>query len=153
MTTLEQAILDRELWRAWGDRVVFTNGCFDILHAGHVRYLAECKSMGDRLIVGINSDASVRRLKGEMRPYCPQEERAALLEALEVVDDVVVFEEDTPCEIIRALKPDIHVKGSDYRASEMPETPIVHGYGGLVVIVERADTRSTSRLAQMLAAG
>lgn len=153
MTPLEQAIADRDLWKAWGDRVVFTNGCFDILHAGHVRYLAECKSMGARLIVGINSDASVRRLKGEMRPYCPQEDRAALLEALECVDDVVVFEEDTPCEIIRRLKPDIHVKGSDYRASEMPESPIVHAYGGLVVIVERADTRSTSRLAQMLAAG
>ena len=125
--------------------MVFTNGVFDILHAGHVRYLAEARSLGDLLIVGMNTDASVRRLgKGPERPINPLEDRIAVLSALRAVDGVVAFDEDTPVELIRALRPEVHVKGGDYDPEGMPETPLVRSYGGEVVILPTLEGRSTT---------
>lgn len=123
---------------------VFTNGCFDILHAGHVRYLEQARLLGNALVVGLNSDASVLRLKGEGRPVNPVEDRAEVLAALESVDCVVVFEEADPIALIQALKPDIHTKGGDYAAEALPEAEIVRSYGGRVVILPEVPGRSTS---------
>ena len=111
---LNEAKNHREKWREDNQKVVFTNGCFDILHAGHVTYLNEAKSLGDKLIIGLNSDQSVKTLKGKSRPIIKEEHRAILLASLEIVDMVVMFEESTPIELITQLKPDIHVKGGDY---------------------------------------
>lgn len=108
-----------EVWRSRGDKIVFTNGCFDILHAGHVTYLAKARKLGDRLLVGINSDVSVRRLKGAQRPIVPENDRARLLAALECVDGVVMFSEDTPAELVRVVKPDVLAKGGDYSPEEV----------------------------------
>jgi len=102
-----------------GMTTVFTNGCFDILHRGHVEYLRQSKGLGDRLIVGLNSDSSVRRLKGDSRPINNQEDRAALLKALRFVDEVVIFDEDTPLELIKRLRPDIITKGGDYKTEDV----------------------------------
>jgi glycerol-3-phosphate cytidylyltransferase len=138
--TVEQA-----LERRHGRRLVFTNGVFDVLHAGHVRYLAAARELGDLLIVGVNSDASVRRLgKGPNRPVNPLADRVAVLEALRAVDGAVPFEEDTPCALIERLRPDVHVKGGDYRVEDLPEAKIVHGYGGEVVIMPTLEGRSTT---------
>jgi rfaE bifunctional protein nucleotidyltransferase chain/domain len=124
-------------------KVVFTNGCFDILHRGHVNYLQASKRMGDKLIVGINSDASVKRLKGGSRPINSVEDRVAILQALRCVDEVVVFEEDTPLRLIQQIKPDIITKGGDYS----PEKVV--GYGlAEVVIVPLTDGFSTTRIIQ-----
>lgn len=125
-------------------KIVFTNGCFDILHPGHISYLREAKALGDVLIVGLNSDASVRRLKGNSRPIMTQDERALLLVALEMVDLVIIFDEDTPIETLEIIKPDIHVKGGDYKAKNLPEYPIVKAYGGAVKILSFVDGKSTS---------
>ena len=124
--------------------VVFTNGCFDILHAGHVYCLGKAASLGDLLVVGLNSDSSVRLLKGEGRPVNPQEDRAVVLAALGMVDFVIVFNEKTPEKLIRRVHPDIHVKGGDYSAEELPETALVRSWGGEVVIVPFLEGRSTS---------
>jgi rfaE bifunctional protein nucleotidyltransferase chain/domain len=133
-----------------GKVVVFTNGCFDLLHIGHVRYLEEAKELGDLLIVGINSDSSVRRLKGDGRPFVPQEERAEIISALGCVDFVTIFEEDTPEELLRLLKPDWHVKGGDYKPSEIPEASVVKEYGGKVKVLSWVPNHSTSKLAENL---
>lgn len=125
-------------------RIVFTNGCFDILHVGHLRTLLAARKEGDALIVGLNSDDSVRRLKGETRPINPQQERAVLLAALECVDAVVIFDEDTPSRLIEALQPDIHVKGGDYREEDLPEAKIVHSYGGKIVLASLLPGHSTT---------
>lgn len=136
-----------EVWRArQGKRLVFTNGVFDILHAGHVQYLEQARALGDMLIVGINSDESVQRLKGPSRPFNSQEDRAKVLGALRCVDGVLLFEEQTPCALIEALKPDVHVKGGDYREENLPEAKIVRGYGGEVVILPLLEGRSTTGL-------
>ena len=130
-----------------GRRLVFTNGVFDLLHAGHVRYLAEARALGDLLLVGVNSDASVRTLgKGPDRPVNPQEDRVAVLEALRAVDGAVVFDESTPLALIEVLRPRVHVKGGDYDAETLPETPLVRGYGGEVVILPLLAGRSTTGL-------
>ncbi len=113
-------------------KVVFTNGCFDLLHAGHVAYLQEAASLGDRLIVGLNSDASVRRLKGDQRPINPQDERKMVLEALACVDKVVIFSEDTPLQVIKQIKPDILVKGGDWTPEQIVGSEFVLSYGGQV---------------------
>ena len=133
-----------------GRRLVFTNGVFDVLHIGHVRYLQQARQLGDLLLVGVNSDESVRSLKGPTRPINPAGERIAMLEALRVVDGAVEFGEATPVEIIRALMPEVHVKGGDYEANEMPETPVVQAYGGQVIILPLVPNRSTSRLLKLL---
>ncbi len=130
-----------------GRRLIFTNGVFDILHAGHVQYLQAARSLGDMLIVGMNSDASVRRLgKGPNRPINTLEDRISVLEALRCVDGVVAFEEDTPENLISILKPEVHVKGGDYTVESLPESKIVLGYGGEVVIMPLLQGRSSTRV-------
>lgn len=136
--------------RAAGQRVVFTNGCFDLLHVGHLRTLRWAKAQGDLLVVGLNSDASVRGLKGPRRPLVEQEDRAELLEALDCVDYVVIFEEATPLALLGQLRPDVHVKGGDYRVEDLPETPLVQSYGGQVRITPLIPGRSTTRLEALL---
>ena len=133
-----------------GKKVVFTNGCFDILHIGHLRYLNEAKELGDILIVGVNSDASVRRLKGETRPINSEEDRAEMLTGLKAVDYTVIFEEDTPVELIGELKPSIHVKGGDYKVEDLPESEVVFAYGGEVKILSLVDGRSTSNVVKKI---
>jgi rfaE bifunctional protein nucleotidyltransferase chain/domain len=130
--------------RGDGRRIVFTNGCFDLLHIGHVRYLAEARAQGDVLIVGLNSDASVRRLKGETRPIVPDGERAEMLSALSSVDYVVIFGEDTPDELIRLVRPDVHVKGGEWTADTLPEADLVRSLGGRVFIASQVNGRSTT---------
>lgn len=133
-----------------GQRVVFTNGCFDLLHIGHVKYLQHAKTHGDILIVGINSDRSVRTLKGERRPIVPEGIRAEVLAALQCVDYVVVFEEETPLQIIRELSPHVLVKGGDYRGKEVVGEGIVEGSGGKVVIAPEVEGWSTNFLIQTI---
>ena len=117
-----------------GQRVIFANGCFDILHAGHVRYLRGARALGDVLIVAVNSDASARRIKGEGRPYTPLEERLEILSALEAVDYLTVFDEDDVSLLLLALKPHVQAKGTDYTLDTVPERETVRGYGGEVAI-------------------
>jgi rfaE bifunctional protein nucleotidyltransferase chain/domain len=132
--------------RARGRRVVFTNGVFDILHPGHLRYLQEARALGDALIVGLNSDASVRRNKGPERPINRQEERAEILEALECIDAVVIFDEETPAEIIRAIQPDILVKGADWAEDAIVGRDTVEARGGRVVRVALEQGFSTTSI-------
>jgi D-beta-D-heptose 7-phosphate kinase / D-beta-D-heptose 1-phosphate adenosyltransferase len=129
-----------------GHRLVFTNGCFDLLHRGHVEYLHAARSFGDALVVGVNSDASVRRLKGETRPLVEEEDRAVVLGALASVDGVVLFDEDTPLELIRALRPDVLVKGGDYEESGIVGADEVRRHGGEVRIVPLVEGRSTTSI-------
>ena len=136
--------------KAKGNTIVFTNGCFDILHAGHVRYLNAAKALGDVLIVGLNNDESVRRLKGEGRPVNPSEDRAEVLAALRAVDHVVVFGEATAEELVRQLKPDIYVKGGDYSLETLPEAKIVGSYGGKTVLIPMVEGRSTTNVIRRL---
>ena len=131
-------------WRAQGQRIGFTNGCFDLLHPGHVSLLRQARQAADRLVVGLNSDASVRRLKGEDRPVQGEAARAQVLASLETVDLVVVFSEDTPVRLIEALRPDCLVKGSDYTIDEVVGADIVQGYGGTVLIAENEPGYSTT---------
>ena len=130
--------------------MVFTNGCFDILHAGHVRYLTEAKKLGDVLVVGLNSDESVRKLKGAGRPVNSEEDRAEVLAGLRAVDHVVVFTEDTAEEMVRQLQPDVYVKGGDYSLERLPESAIVASYGGRTVLVPMVEGRSTSNVIRKL---
>lgn len=127
-------------------KIVFTNGCFDLIHRGHADYLAKSKSLGDVLIVGLNADRSVRRLKGAGRPLLPLADRQAMLAALEAVDFVVPFSDDTPIRLIRAIRPDVLVKGADYRASDIVGADVVRSYGGKVARVRLTPGRSTSGL-------
>ena len=132
--------------KARGKRVVFTNGCFDLLHAGHVKYLQKSRNLGDLLILGLNSDASVRRLKGEKRPLIGEDERAHILAALDCIDYVVLFDEDTPLALITALKPHILAKGGDYTADSVVGKEVVEAYGGRVELVSFVDGKSTTNI-------
>jgi D-glycero-beta-D-manno-heptose 1-phosphate adenylyltransferase len=129
-----------------GIRVVLANGCFDVLHVGHLRYLAGARELGDVLVVGINSDAQVERLKGAGRPIMPATERAELVDALESVTYVTVFDEPTVEELLLALKPDVHAKGTDYTVDSVPERDVVRSYGGRVAIVGDPKDHSTSAI-------
>ncbi len=129
-----------------GKKIVFTNGCFDILHVGHLTYMNEAKAQGDILIVGVNSDESVRRLKGLSRPINTEKDRAELLSGLKAVDFTVIFDEDTPMELIDELKPSIHVKGGDYKKEDLPETIIVEKHGGEVRILKFVEGKSTTNI-------
>lgn len=140
---LQQVV--RELQRK-GKKVVLTNGCFDILHAGHVRYLAGARALGDCLIVGLNSDASVCRLKGPSRPINPEADRAEVLLALAAVDYVTVFEEQTAEELVRTIQPDIYAKGGDYTLDTLPEARIVEAYGGQTAFIPLVEGRSTTNI-------
>ncbi len=144
LTDLERLRHRVESYRRQGKRVVFTNGCFDILHRGHITYLNQAKTMGDVLVVGLNSDESVRRLKGGDRPINRLEDRAHVLAALSCIDHIVAFEEDTPAALIEALRPEVFVKGGDYTRESLPETPIVESRGGTVRILPLVEDRSTS---------
>jgi rfaE bifunctional protein nucleotidyltransferase chain/domain len=142
--TLDEAARLAERLRAEGKRIVLANGCFDVLHVGHVRYLEGARAEADVLVVGVNGDASVRRLKGEGRPVLTADDRALLVGALRAVDHVVVFEEDDVSRLLLALRPDVHCKGTDYTADTVPEREVVRSYGGRVAIVgdpKRHDTR------------
>jgi rfaE bifunctional protein nucleotidyltransferase chain/domain len=143
--TLKELLKDLEKNRK-GKKVVFTNGCFDILHAGHVHYLNECKKYGDILIVGINSDSSIKRLKGEKRPILPLEMRAYVLSNLCSVDYVVSFEEDNPYNLIKEIKPDILIKGGDWLPDQIVGRDIVESYGGKVLTIPFKFDISTTRI-------
>jgi D-beta-D-heptose 7-phosphate kinase/D-beta-D-heptose 1-phosphate adenosyltransferase len=137
-------------WRKEGQRVVFTNGCFDILHVGHIKLLHAAAACGDRLIIGLNSDNSVKRLKGESRPVVPEHERAALLASIQGVDLVVLLDEETPLELIRRFKPDVLVKGGDYVPATVVGHDIVEQAGGRVVIVPLVDGVSTTKVIESM---
>jgi len=132
--------------RGQGKEVVFTNGCFDLLHVGHVRLLQTARSLGDVLVVGVNSDASVRRLKGPDRPLVPAAERAEMVAALACVDWVTLFDEDTPCATLRDLRPHHHVKGGDYRAEDLPEAETLRELKARLHLVPLVEGRSTTGL-------
>ena len=125
-------------------KIVFTNGCFDILHIGHAKYLKESKKFGDILIVGLNSDSSVKRLKGESRPINNEQDRAMLLDELKSVDYVVIFEEDSPVNLLEIIKPDIYTKGSDYTVETLPEAPVVLKNGGQIEFISFVEGKSTT---------
>ena len=147
----ELAAIREELARQ-GKVVVFTNGCFDILHRGHVEYLWQARQLGDVLMVGLNDDDSVRRLKGEGRPLMPQEDRAYLLAALMMVDYVCLFSEDTPLQLIQAVQPDVLVKGSDYETHQIVGKDVVEKRGGTVQTVELVEGRSTTNIIRKIVA-
>jgi rfaE bifunctional protein nucleotidyltransferase chain/domain len=132
--------------RVTNKQIVFTNGCFDILHAGHVTYLEKAKRLGDILIIGLNSDKSVKRLKGESRPVNSEHDRAIVLGALKAVDFVVYFEEDTPLELIKIVKPDFLVKGGDYRIEDIVGADVVQDKGGEVVVIPFVEGKSTTNI-------
>ena len=147
---IEKSDLPRLREAQSGKKIVFTNGCFDILHLGHVDYLRKAAALGDVLVVGLNSDASVGRLKGNGRPINSQEDRAALLAALEFVDYVVVFDEDTPCELVRRVLPDVLVKGADYRPEEVAGKDLVEAGGGELVLIPLMDGKSTTAIIEKI---
>lgn len=132
--------------KAQGKKIVTTNGCFDILHAGHVRYLNKAKALGDILIIGLNSDKSVKSIKGPTRPINCEDDRAEVISALSSVDFVVMFEEDTPANLLAALKSDIHVKGGDYTEESLPEAEIIKAYGGKIAFIPLVEGRSTTNI-------
>lgn len=137
-------------WKEAGDKIVFTNGCFDIIHFGHVRYLERAKALGNRLIVGLNSDQSVKRLKGHERPVNDEQARAVVLASLRFSDAVVIFEEDTPLELIKTLKPDVLVKGGDYEIENIIGADFVLESGGKVEIIDFVEGYSSSKIIQKL---
>lgn len=141
---IAEAVAWREARRAERQRVVFTNGCFDVLHAGHVEYLAWAREQGDALVVGLNSDESVRRIKGQHRPLVPFQERARLLIALRSVDGVVAFGERTPEVLLERIRPDVHVKSAQYREDELPERDVVLQHGGEIRLAPHVAGKSTT---------
>lgn len=146
LSTVEQITQIRQ-----GRTLVFTNGVFDILHAGHVTYLELARSLGDLLVVGLNSDDSVRKLgKGKGRPINTLEDRATVIAALRCVSGVVAFDEDTPIALLEKLRPEIHTKGGDYAPQSLPETPLVESYGGKVVVLPFLEGRSTTTILRKL---
>lgn len=154
--SLEELLARREEWRAGERVVVWTNGVFDVLHAGHLASLEAARELGDVLVVGVNSDAAVRRLKGDGRPLVPADERARLVAALRPVDHVVVFDEDTPEAVLDRVRPDVHTKGADYAPPDgkpVPEQAVVEGYGGRVAFLPFIPQRSTTELVDAIRRG
>ncbi len=129
-----------------GQKIVFTNGCFDLLHVGHVRYLQEARALGNRLIIGLNSDQSVRSIKDPHRPLIPEDQRAEVLAALECIDYVILFDEDDPLELIKEIRPDVLAKGADWPMDKIVGADLVHSYGGEVRRVELVPSISTSEI-------
>ena len=148
--SLEELLQRARSQRAQGKRIVFANGAFDLLHAGHVRYLEAARREGDWLAVGVNSDASVRRSKGQNRPIVPQAERIELVAALECVDAAVLFEEDSPAPLLARLQPEVHAKGTDYTAESVPEREVVERYGGRTAIVGDPKRHATTDLIEKI---
>ena len=160
MIDVTSLILDRDSLvnritteKAKGSRIVLANGCFDILHAGHVRYLEGARALGDVLVVAINSDLQVVRLKGEGRPILPERERAELVASLDAVDWVTIFDEPTVTELLLAMKPDVHAKGTDYTEETVPEHDVVRSYGGRVAIVGDPKNHSTTETLKKVSGG
>jgi len=149
----EQIVASLAQWRKVGDKIVFTNGCFDILHFGHLHYLADARELGERLVIGLNSEASVRRLKGPTRPINDELTRTHLLAALEVVDAVVIFDEDTPIELIKIVQPDILVKGGDWKPEQIVGSELVLSSGGQVLSLPFVDGYSTTNIEQKILGG
>jgi len=149
-TPLSEIKKNRAKLKAEGKKVVFTNGVFDLIHAGHVDYLSKAKKLGDILIVGLNSDESVRRIKGEKRPILEQEERAFILSNLKPVDYVVLFEDDTPAKLISEIIPDILVKGADWSVEKIVGKDVVENNGGKVMNIEFVNDQSTSRIIDLI---
>lgn len=149
---LDDKSLDKILndWREAGKSIVFSNGCFDILHRGHVEYLSKAADLGDILIIGLNTDASVKRLKGPSRPVNDEKSRAVVLAALQFVDAVVFFEEDTPYNLIKLVQPDVLVKGNDYKVEDIVGYDVVTNKGGEVVTVELVEGFSTTNIISKL---
>lgn len=133
-----------------GKKIVFTNGCFDLIHLGHVRYLKEAKKLGDVLIVGLNSDRSVKKIKGELRPIIPEKERAEIVDSLKPVDYVVIFSENDPNDLIENIKPDIHAKGGDYKIEELPESKLMESFGGKTIVLSDVEGKSTTTLIEKI---
>jgi rfaE bifunctional protein nucleotidyltransferase chain/domain len=150
VVSVEEAGRLASSWRAQGKRLVLANGCFDLLHVGHVRYLQAARALGDALVVGLNSDVSVRRLKGPGRPVMPAAERAELVAAVSGVDAVVVFDEDSADALIARLRPDVHAKGTDYTEQSVPERGTVEAVGAQVAIAGDPKTHSTKDLIAMI---
>ena len=150
IVTRAEAVRRAAAERRAGRRVVFANGGFDLLHAGHVRYLEAARAEGDWLVVAVNSDASVARAKGDGRPIVPADERAEIVAALECVDAVVVFEEDSPAGLLAELEPDVHAKGTDYTPDSVPERDVVAGYGGRTVVVGDPKRHATTELIERI---
>lgn len=153
ITNLDQLLALVTSYRLAERKIVFTNGCFDILHAGHVSYLQRAKALGDILIIGVNSDNSIRRLKGESRPINPLEDRIQVLAALGCVDHLIAFEEDSPSHLIRKLRPNIYVKGGDYTKETLPETPVIEEYGGEIEFLPFIENRSTTKIIERISQG
>jgi rfaE bifunctional protein nucleotidyltransferase chain/domain len=153
LRTIDELVSAREGWRRAGKVVVWTNGCFDLLHVGHIRSFRDAKALGDILIVGLNSDSSVRAIKGDSRPLVNEAERAETIGALEMVDYVTIFDEPTPEQVLARLRPDIHCKGAEYAngARPVPEMTTVLGYGGQVRFLPFHPGRSTSELIERIA--
>jgi rfaE bifunctional protein nucleotidyltransferase chain/domain len=137
-------------WKQKGEVIVFTNGCFDVIHRGHIDYLSKARMLGSRLVIGLNSDASVRRIKGANRPLQDETSRALILASMFFVDAVVLFDDDTPYELIRTVKPDVLVKGSDYRAEEIVGYDIVTALGGRVETLDYLEGYSTTAIEQRI---
>lgn len=148
--TWEELKKAAETHRGKGETIVFTNGCFDILHVGHVQYLQKARRMGDLLVVGLNSDASVRAIKGEKRPLVPQQERAEVLAALSAVDYVTLFDEETPFRLIEFLRPDCLVKGGDWNEASVVGGDLVRSRGGKVVIIPLTEGASTTNIVEKI---
>lgn len=143
---LEELKNEIEKKKEAGELIVFTNGCFDILHVGHIRYLKKAASLGDKLVLAVNSDSSVRELKGKNRPFVPEEERMEVLAALDMIDYLVLFSEINCKKVLEKIKPQIYVKGGDYRIKDLPEAETVYSYGGKIVLITEVKGRSTSNI-------
>ena len=144
MTDFNQASGIAEKYKSQSKKIAFTNGCFDIIHVGHIRYLKKARECGDCLLVGLNSDSSVAKIKGQGRPLVSQDERKEILEAFECVDEVITFDESTPLELIKTVKPDVIVKGGDWKAENIVGKDIVEKNGGKTVTIEYIPGRSTT---------
>ncbi len=142
--TRESIVRQCSVWRFMKQPIIFTNGCFDILHLGHIEYLSKAKDLGGKLIIGLNSDASTSKLKGPGRPFQDERSRAFTLASLTFVDGVILFDEDTPYELIQLVRPDILVKGQDYKPEEIAGNDIVSSYGGRIVTIELTPGYSTT---------
>ena len=133
-----------------GELIVFTNGCFDILHVGHIRYLKKAASLGDKLVLAVNSDSSVKELKGGSRPFVPESERLEMLAALEMIDYLILFSEINCKNLLQEIRPQIYVKGGDYRIEDLPEAETVYDYGGKIVLITEVKGKSTTNLIEKI---
>jgi D-beta-D-heptose 7-phosphate kinase/D-beta-D-heptose 1-phosphate adenosyltransferase len=148
--TVEQLAAELQIHRAAGRKIVFTNGCFDLIHLGHVKYFQFARQQGDLLVVGVNTDSSIRRLKGSKRPIVSEDDRLVVLEELESIDYLVRFDEDTPMDLIQRLRPDVLVKGADYAKEQVVGWDVVEAYGGRIALAPLINGRSTSAVIQRI---